>query len=99
MSKPEPYIDTDGLLTIDIEHWSSMPDKYFPFTGKILLGNVNEVHYLKKGKRHREDGPAILWPNKEVTYYLDGEYYSKEEWFLKLPEEQQEKLLWKLDEI
>ena len=28
--------------------------------------------YNEKGKLHREDGPAVVWPNGDTYWYLNG---------------------------
>jgi hypothetical protein len=42
-----------------------------PFTGKIR-GENESLSYYKEGKLHREDGPAIEYPNGDKIYYLKG---------------------------
>jgi len=42
---------------------------------------------------HREDGPAVRFPDGRCCYYLRGRCLLKQEWFEALSEEQQEKLL------
>ncbi len=32
------------------------------------------------GKRHREDGPAIIYPNVNQYWFKDGKEYSEEKW-------------------
>ena len=34
----------------------------------------------EKGQWHREDGPAVEWPDGDVWYYLNGVAYSKKDW-------------------
>lgn len=43
---------------------------------KIILFTIsgNKFWYLN-GKRHREDGPAIIYSNGEKRWYLNGERY------------------------
>ena len=50
------------------------------------------------GKLHREDGPAIEFPDGYKEWYLNDEIFLKEEWFKRLTPEQQENYLWNLDE-
>ena len=33
-----------------------------------------------KGQLHREDGPAVIWKDGDVSYYLNGELCSVKEW-------------------
>jgi len=30
------------------------------------------IEYFKNGKYHRENGPAIIWPNGDKEWYLNG---------------------------
>ena len=47
------------------------------------------------GKRHREDGPAIIFRDGEVNWYLNHIYFrTKEAWFEALTEEQKAKALY-----
>ena len=54
--------------------------------------NGDKEWYLN-GKLHREDGPAVEYANGTKHWLLNGKELSKEEWFERLAEEQQEKLL------
>ena len=49
------------------------------FTGCVVDARGNRAYFLN-GKRHREDGPAVEWPNGYKVYWLYGEEYSYEEW-------------------
>ena len=40
--------------------------------------------YRKHGKRHREFGPAVIWKDGSVEYWLDGIEYTKEEFDAKM---------------
>lgn len=58
--------------------------------GEELL--VEVVVWIKDGKYHREDGPAIEWPSGNKEWYLDGkchredgpavEYLGLRQWFI-----------------
>jgi hypothetical protein len=41
---------------------------------------LKDIMVLKNGLRHREDGPARIWPDGDVWYYLNGIEYTKEEY-------------------
>ena len=45
------------------------------FTG-IWINKFGRKHWLKNGKYHREDGPAIEWPNGEKFWYKNGIYFN-----------------------
>ena len=70
------YINEKGLL-----HREDGPayesSLFSEVTGCVKVWYIN-------GKRHREDGPARIWShiNKEdeLEYWLNDEYFTKEEW-------------------
>lgn len=41
-----------------------------------LLGKKTWVD--KNGKRHREDGPAVIWPNGEEIWYIHGKMHRED---------------------
>jgi hypothetical protein len=47
-----------------------------------ITRTVNEngtiVYTNEKGQLHREDGPAVVWPNGDELYFLNRIGYSKE---------------------
>ncbi len=69
---------------------------------KLYTGQVQYVDcliYLRKGKLHREDGPAIEYKLKNKLYFwLNGVAYHPEEWLEKLTPEQQTKALFNMDQ-
>lgn len=75
---------------------SDLPKNY---TGEIYYHSHPMTCFYKKGEYHNENGPAIIFPNGNKEYHLDGVLLSKEKWFSKLSEDQKEKLLWHLDTI
>lgn len=38
--------------------------------------------WLINGTLHRTDGPAIEWNTGETAYYINGEYFTEEEFYL-----------------
>jgi hypothetical protein len=78
------YIDDPSLINgIDWLKWTK-DNKY---TGTAVASN-GATHWFKDGKRHREDGPASMFP-EGVEYYLNGIGRTKEE-FMKLTQRKQE---------
>ena len=50
--------------------------------------------WRKNGLRHRENGPAVVWENGTNEYYLNGNPYSKEDYWKeieKIKKEEKEK--------
>jgi hypothetical protein len=38
------------------------------------------IRYVKDGKLHNADGPAVIYPNGKEEYHLNGFQYSKEDY-------------------
>jgi hypothetical protein len=83
-----PYSREKGIDHIPFLGFNS-EEKRQNFTGRIYYHDNNVEVYFKKGKIHREDGPAIVRsrkdfepePSKTSFYYLnDVEYRSEAEW-------------------
>ena len=47
------------------------------YTVKVYADGTKR--WYLNGKRHREDGPAIEWPNGYKFWYLDGKEVTEEE--------------------
>ena len=68
------------LKTVKVESWIQFIMANPDFTGCVIDEDYSEMWWLK-GRRHREDGPAIIWYNdNERGWYLDGVSYSEQEW-------------------
>jgi len=39
---------------------------------KFVTNRYGVKIWYFKGKRHREDGPAVTWPNGQCAYYVLG---------------------------
>ena len=42
------------------------------------IDEYNNVFWYKKGKLHREDGPAIIWSSGRKDWYKDGKYHRED---------------------
>lgn len=64
---------------IYIDKWSDIPEKY---TGKVYWnGPSHTIWYIVNRQIHRENGPAIIWSNKNYKWYIWGvEYTEKKYW-------------------
>ena len=58
--------------------------KHNSYGPAMLYVNGCKVYYIND-KYHRLDGPAILWSSFRGSYYINGEFLTKEE-FEKHPE-------------
>ena len=47
-----------------------------------ILDNGEILWYNRDGEIHREDGPAIVWPDGKFNYFLHDIQYSYVEWKL-----------------
>lgn len=79
----------DAALILDI---LSVPEN---FTGVARTQSGN-YFWFKNGKRHREDGPAVIWKEGDVGWRLDGRIVSEIEVFERATPEQQLKMIWKM---
>jgi hypothetical protein len=52
--------------------------------------------YNKEGRLHRDDGPAIIYTDGYVSWWLNGERYTYKEWFRFTPITDETKLLVRL---
>jgi len=66
------------METIKIKDWKDLPVNY---TGIIEYVFGTTCYYLN-GKLHREDGPAVIYPNGIIEYFLNGKNITieVEEW-------------------
>ena len=39
-----------------------------------IVGNNGYMAWYKNNVRHRENGPAIIWPDGHQDYYFNGEH-------------------------
>lgn len=71
----------DFKIDDKIEFYNIIRKGVIVFT-KFLNGD--KTYYDNAGFLHREDGPAIDWPNWPArtmfNYFLHGRVYTKEEW-------------------
>jgi hypothetical protein len=52
--------------------------------------------YNKEGRIHREDGPAIVYPDSDIDWYLHGDEYEFDEWCTVVSISDESKMLLKL---
>jgi len=58
---------------LKLNNWGDLPENYtgiFDFCGTIF--------YYLNGKCHREDGPAIIWKDGKVLYFINDKNITKE---------------------
>ena len=49
-------------------------------TNSISFNEGKDQHWYRKGRLHREDGPAVYGLGTAGSYYLHGQYYTQAEW-------------------
>jgi hypothetical protein len=57
----------------------STVDKY-----EVWANTAGGEEWWLDGMRHRENGPAMIYPDGTEKYYLKGQFYSKEDFDLKM---------------
>jgi len=57
---------TIGDKILKIDNWKDLPENY---TG--IIESPNGIIYSLNGKIHREDGPAIIWSNGRIEYFVN----------------------------
>jgi hypothetical protein len=62
------------MQTIKANHWREVPENY---TGIVCYNSGPKIWYLE-GKKHRTDGPAIIWTNGFVEYWHYNKRTTKE---------------------
>jgi len=65
---------------ITVRNSSEIPKGY---TGYVKYTNGTQMWY-KNGKRHREDGPALIWYDGTQMWWLNSRLYSKEAYYQEL---------------
>ena len=46
--------------------------------------SVGVCRWFQNDQRHREDGPAVVWPDGLCAWYLNGKDYTEEEYNIEL---------------
>ena len=54
------------METLKFNNWRDFPENY---TG--IIGSPSGIIYSLNGKIHREDGPAIIWSNGRIEYFVN----------------------------
>jgi hypothetical protein len=57
-------------------------------------GNI--TWYNEEGQFHREDGPACIYPNGDVEWFIKGEWYSFDDWCIELNKSDEDKMMLRL---
>jgi len=59
----------------------------------------NIYWYNEDGEYHREDGPACIFYNGELEWWLDDHFYKFAEWLIKSPISDEEKMMLRLQYV
>lgn len=68
------------MKKIKVNHHTEIP-KYF--SGEVTFSD-QVIVYLIFGKKHRMDGPALIFPNGLGIYYINDQKISSKEEFEKM---------------
>ncbi len=63
-----------------------------PYTGKVTIKNGDQ-YWFKNGKQHRKNGPAFIYADGKVEYWINGERTTKKGmklYSLLFPEEEEQ---------
>jgi hypothetical protein len=66
------------MTEIILDAFSLIPDTY---SGVVRSRQSAVFVYVKDGRFHKEDGPALFYPDGRAYYYLYGELYFKDEYY------------------
>jgi hypothetical protein len=64
--------------------------------GSWLLNDGDIFWYNEAGERHRDDGPAVVFPDGDVAWCLNGRQYRFNEWLIEMNKTDEEKMLLRL---
>ena len=99
-------MDDESYLTIDHRYgtkfWKNKKKQFHKLDGPAIEWLNGEKEWWRSGMRHREDGPAFIFPNGGGVgckkWYLNGCFYkTKEEYFNALSDEAKAKCLFSED--
>ncbi len=80
--KKEPTLEIDNF---DTKQWFLHGKRHRIDGPAIEYANGGKSWFLH-GKRHRVDGPAVEWVSGDKSWWLNDEYYSFEDWKIKVRE-------------
>ena len=82
------YTKEFGKLELTKKEWYFSDENitYHREDGPACIWDNGSESYWFDGKPHREDGPAVIGFNGRKLHYLNGIYYTKEEYHKKLEE-------------
>ena len=64
--------------------------------GSYLHEDGDVCWYNRIGQLHREEGPAVISPNGDVEWWLNGNYYFVDDWLIKLNKSDECKMMLRL---
>ncbi len=89
----ENHLTKETAFNVGI--WANCPVHFVNFTGVICY--LGHYMWYVNNKKHRDDGPAVIYSDGSKQWLLDGFFYSQEEWFELLTPEEKEKALFNMD--
>ena len=71
--------EEEGELTISplgTKRWINKKSEYHRLNGPAIMYRDGDMHWYRHGQRHRDDGPARIWPSERIEgWWKDGEPY------------------------
>jgi hypothetical protein len=71
----------DSRRDVDINYRGSVEQS----DGSYLNKHDTRRWFNEAGETHREDGPAVIYDDGEVLWFLNGMYYSFNAWLIETP--------------
>ena len=71
--------DVKNFKHIKVKFYGKFLGEHPEFTGSLIDEQNVVVHYVK-GIHHREDGPALEYPDGRKFWFLDGEELSEQDY-------------------
>ena len=67
--------------SVQYKSWRNEKGEAHREDGPALEYSIGTRKWIKNEKLHRDDGPAIVWENGRHSYFLNGIFYTKEEYW------------------
>ena len=78
----ECWAQASGAETIEesysLESWLELTGPEWDPTRSTFRHSSGTKHWFLNGQRHREDGPAIEWPNEDKDWFLNGQRHRED---------------------
>jgi len=83
-------------INISEKEYLKLSDKKRKEKPYCIEYNDGTKDWIVNDKLHREEGPAVVYYNKKISWYLNGTFYFFEEWCNELNKTDEEKVFLRL---